>query len=154
MRQDETLGVQVNWRIYMDLSYQLRKHDDMRPIEEIVAIAIKEWQERHLGRAEERGYQWKDVLLPNGSKLRLRHHGVMHYASVEHDEIIYQGQSVTPRGWALLVTGTVHNPWRDIWIKRHHGELWTQAAAWRAREAGNPQRPGIDRRLQARRSCD
>ena len=154
MRQNEAFTVKVTSRIYLDLTYQLRKHADMRTPDDIVAIALKEWQDRHLGRNEERGYQWKDLLLPNGTKLRFRHHGVFHYADVEGEQIIYQGKSVTPRSWVLLVSGTVHNAWRDIWIKRNYTELWTQASAWRAQEAKNPQRPGIDRRRRARRSCD
>jgi hypothetical protein len=138
----------------MDLAYQLRKYGDMRSPNEIIALALKEWQDRHLGRSEERGYQWKELLLPNGTKLRFRHHGVFHYANVEDDQIIYQGKSVTPHSWALLVSGTTHNAWRDIWIKRNYSELWTQASAWRAQEADCPKRPGIDRRLRVRRSCD
>jgi hypothetical protein len=154
MRQNEAFAIGVNSRIYLDLMYQLRKHGDMRAPEDIVVIALKEWQERHLGHRAERGYQWKELLLPNGTKLRLRHHGIMHYADVEHDEIIYQGKGVTPRSWALLVTGSVRNPWRDIWIKRDYTEAWTQASAWRAQEAEYPKRPGLDRRLRARRACD
>ena len=154
MRADEKFTVGVTGRIYLNLYHQLRKHGDLRKPEDIVAIALKEWQERHLGRPEERGYQWKELLLPSGTKLRLRHHGIWHYADVEGDQIIYQGESVTPRSWALLVSGTVHNAWRDIWMRRDIGELWTRPAAWRAKEADNPKLPGIDRRLRARRSCD
>jgi len=154
MRRNEAFVVGVSPRIYWDLMYQLRKHDDMRDIDDIVVIALKEWQERHLGRHEERGYQWKNLLLPNGSKLRLRHGGMWHYAEVEHDQIIYQGETVTPRPWALLVTRSVRNPWRDIWVKRNVNEAWTQAAVWRALEAGGPQHPGIERRQRGRRCTD
>lgn len=154
MRQNETFHIRVTRRMYADLAYRLRKQGDQREPDEIVALALKEWLERHLGHNEEFGYQWKELLLPNGTKLRLRHHGTFHYAEVAGDQVIYQGKSVTPRGWTLLVTGTVHNAWRDIWIKRNDTELWTQASAWRAQEAAHPKRPGIDRRRRGRRQCD
>jgi hypothetical protein len=138
----------------MELTYQLRKRGDLRQIDEIAAIAIKEWLSRNFSRPAGTGYQWKDLFLPDGTSLRLRYRGIFHYADVVGDELVYEGRSLSPRAWTTEICGTVRNAWRDIWIRRNYNEPWTQASAWRACEVANPRRPGIDRRLIARRCTD
>ena len=36
-----------------------------------------------------KGYQWKDLFLPDGTDLRMRYKGVDYYAKVEGDKLTY-----------------------------------------------------------------
>lgn len=154
MSTKQAFAVPLPDHLYMELEHQLRRHGSRTPPDEIVAMAVKEWMARQYGQATARGYQWKDLFLPEGTRLRVRHAGLSYFAQVEGDLLISDGKSVSPSVWVAQICGTVRNAWRDIWIRRNYTEPWTQASAWRAAEAANPRRPGIDRRRRARRSID
>jgi hypothetical protein len=138
----------------MELYYQLRKRNDLRPPEEVTALALKEWMLRNFGNPTGRGYQWKDLFLPDGTRLRVRHNGLAYHAQIEGDQMVYEGKPTSPSAWCALICGSVRNAWRDVYVRRDYTEAWTQASAWRAAEAANPKRPGIDRRKRSRRRTD
>lgn len=48
----------------------MRKREDLRSQEEIALLALREWMEREYGQPTDRGYQWKDLFLPHGTRLR------------------------------------------------------------------------------------
>lgn len=149
--RNEALSVQVPTGLYVDVVTRLRRSGDLRSPTDVVAIALKNWLRSSPGKPGG-GYQWKDVLLPDGTELRMRYRGACHYAAVKGDQVVYCGETVTPRGWVLMVTGTVRNPWRDIWIRRTPREVWTRADAWRG--GGVPCLVGADRRKYVRRWTD
>jgi hypothetical protein len=152
--QNEAITVGVPATLYLDLAYQLRKSDDMRAPEQVVALAIKHWMAGRSGKAAGLGYQWKNLFLPDGTDLRLRYRGVCYYASVKGDQLVYADEPVSPREWTLLVTGGVRNPWRDIWIRHSAAQTWTRASDWRTRPAERLDAPDGERRRLARRSTD
>jgi hypothetical protein len=150
---NEALSVEVPTGLYLDLAYQLRQTGDTRHPDDVVILALKAW----LGTGKTRsagGYQWKELFLPDGTELRMRYRGVYYYAKIVRDQLDYAGESVSPRDWGLMVTGTVRNAWRDIWIRRGTNECWTRAAMWRTDSPYSPRLPGTDRRRQARRVTD
>jgi hypothetical protein len=154
MRQNEAVSVEVKPKVYAALCDTLWKQRDPRSPGDIATIAIKEWLARNTGRPVERGYQWKNLFLPHGTRLRINHCYTSHYAQVEGDLLIAEGNIVTPRGWANEVCGCVRNAWRDIWIQRDHNQGWMRASDWRTGEAANPRRDAIERRRHARRQLD
>lgn len=137
--------------VYMELYYQMRKREDQRSQEEIMLIALKEWMTREYGQPTDRGYQWKDLFLPHGTRLRIMHRRLCYFAQVESDLLMADGKITTPNAWAAEVCGMVRNAWRDIYIRRNYREPWTRAHDLRA---GAERRPGINRRRRARRSTD
>lgn len=151
---NEAFAVGIPTRVYLDLAYQLRKRGDMRTPNDIVGLAIKSWLATNCGVLSGRGYQWKQLFLPDGTDLRLRYRGAWYYAKVEGDQLVYAGEPVSPREWGLMVTGTVRNPWRDIWIRRGVTEPWTRAAVWRSQSGSDRIDPHTNRRRQSRRSTD
>lgn len=151
---NEAFALAVPTRVYLDLAYQLRKSGDMRTPDEIVGLALKSWLAAHCGAPSGRGYQWKELFLPDGSDLRMRYRGAWYYAKVEGDQLVYAGEPVSPREWGLLVTGTVRNPWRDVWLRRGVTEYWTRAAVWRSQSGSTRIDPHTDRRRHARRRTD
>lgn len=154
MSTKQASAVKVPDHIYMELYYQLRKRGDLRPPEQVMAIALKEWMLRNFGNPTSRGYQWKDLFLPEGTRLRIRHSGLAYFAQIEGDQLVYEGKPTSPSAWCALICGGVRNAWRDVWMRRDYTEPWTQASAWRAAEAANPKRPGINRRQRGRRRAD
>jgi hypothetical protein len=135
----------------MELYYQMRKREDLRSQEEITLIAVKEWMAREYGQPTDRGYQWKEVFLPHGTRLRIIHHGHSYRAQVEGDLLMADGKITTPNAWAAEVCGVVRNAWRDIYVRRSQTEGWTHARDLRA---GAARHPLVNRRQRARRSTD
>ena len=78
-----------------------------------------------------RGYQWKCLFLPDGTHVRMSYDGTSYYANVAGDELVYQGQPVSPRQMTLAIAGDGHNAWRDLWIRRPGEKNWQ--SAWRLR---------------------
>ena len=154
MSTNEASPVYISPRTHVALVDHLWKQRDLRPPDEIVTLAIKEWIARNCVSGAERGYQWKDLFLPHGTRLRIRHKGMCLFAQIEGDLLIAEGRILSPRARAMQVCGSVRNAWRDIYVRRNHTECWTQASAWRTSNSANPKRPGIDRRQHARRKLD
>jgi hypothetical protein len=150
---NEAVSVRVPLDVYLELAFQLRNSGDMRQPDDVVAFAVRAW----LGKRQAKpngGYQWKDLFLPDGTELRMRFRGTYYYAKVDGDQLKYAGETVSPRSWALMVTGTVRNPWRDIWLRRGFNECWTRASLWRTGSTCSPLLPNTNRRLHARRVTD
>src|SRR5450830_1248966 len=110
------------------------------------ADRAKEWMTREYGQPTDRGYQWKEVFLPHGSRLRIMHHGHSYRAQVEGDLLMADGKITTPNAWVAEVCGVVRNAWRDIYVRRSHTEGWTHASDLRA---GAARHPLINRRQRA-----
>ncbi|QBE66802.1 hypothetical protein [Pseudoduganella lutea] len=149
----EAFNIALKPSTYIDLLMQLRKVGDDRNPEDIVPVAVRYWLAAN-GAGAVRGYQWKELFLPHGTELRVRFRYTYHYAIVEGDRIMADGESVTPRSWLLGLTGTVRNPWRDIWVRRTVNGCWTHASMWRSSHQLKSVQPYADRRRQVRRSSD
>jgi hypothetical protein len=115
--------------------------------EEVAARAIEDWiaHERKRAAAQGthaaagagdpgRGYQWKALFMPSGTRLRMWYGGRFHYADVVGDDINFQGRSVSPAQLANAVAGNTRNAWRDIWLL-FPGETRWKLASLRRRQA-------------------
>jgi hypothetical protein len=80
------------------------------------------------------GYQWKSQFLPSGTLLRTVFVGKNHHCLVEGDRILYNGQAVSPTGFANAVGGIRRNAWRCIWILFPDSKDWKLADTLRKRE--------------------
>jgi hypothetical protein len=111
---------------------------------EIGAAAIRDWMVRNdpdsFAMPATSGYQWKRLFLPNGTLLRTVFNGKNYHCLVEDDHIRYNGQSVSPSGFANAVGGVRRNAWKVIWILFPNCSEWKLAGTLRAKKAG--QRPG------------
>lgn len=149
---NKAISVDVPVHLYSTLAFALLRSNDTRQPAEVIAIAIRNFLSTQLSKPNTRGYQWKTLFLPEGTDLRMRYLGQWYHAKIEGDDLMYAGESVSPREWTLLVTGSIRNAWRDIWIRRNVSEGWTRALMWR--EQYCKKIPGIDRRSLARRLGD
>lgn len=64
-----------------------------------------------------KGYLWKTVFLPNGTKVKMNYQGKDSIADVKHQQIIFNNGVYTPSSFANTVANnTSRNAWRDIWV--------------------------------------
>jgi hypothetical protein len=127
------------------ISYLHECGSDESP-ETVAATAIEDWIEQQRRRAAAsrspssataergRGYQWKGLFLPSGTRLRMWHGDQQHYAEVEDDDIIFEGRRVSPAQMANAVAGNTRNAWREIWLLMP-GETRWKLASLRRRQA-------------------
>lgn len=119
--------------VYAELRSYLRESGSTLSPSEALTKAVQYWVAK--GRADAisvRGYQWKQLFLPEGTRLRMRVYEVWHNASVVGDDLIYKGQPVSPNQMARQAAGDVRNAWREIWVLMPGRKQWANAAILRA----------------------
>lgn len=85
-----------------------------------------------------RGFQWKDVFLPDGTGLRTCHLGTVEFAKVVGDRILAEdGTSLTPSQFANR-HATGRNAWLLVWLRFPGDEFWIRAGNYRARMDARP----------------
>jgi hypothetical protein len=115
------------------LDYHAEHASDME-LADLADRAIREWLLRQRG---PQGYRWKDVLLPDGSRLRISSLQRTHYATVVGDELVYEGVSMSPNQFASASLGVVRNAWEAVYVQLPGASDWV--AAKRLRHAAQAQ---------------
>ena len=116
----------------------LRSSGDSRDPVIAIADAIDYWMDNAswkpelLTKSASMGYQWKSLFLPDGTEIRMQYKGAYSYASVEGDELVYEGKPISPSTLANTIAGSSRNAWRDLWIKRPGDSDWCLADDLRA----------------------
>ncbi len=127
------VSVPVSLEQFLALTNFLRSNGDSRDAVEMVTTAIDywldnaSWKPELLAERDARGYQWKNLFLPDGSQIRMQYKGAYFYAKVDGDEIIYGGGTISPGSLANTIAGNSRNAWRDLWIKRPKDKEWKLA---------------------------
>ncbi|WP_374585604.1 hypothetical protein [Pseudoduganella sp.] len=70
-------------------------------------------------------------MLPDGSRLRISSLQRSFYATVVGDELIYEGQSMSPNQFATASLGTVRNAWEAIFVQIPGERDWKRATGLR-----------------------
>jgi len=78
-----------------------------------------------------RGYQWKQLFLPNGTELRATFQGRSTYAIVEAEKIICDGAETTPSRLVNTNGCGTRNAWQAIWLRFPGTVKWELAARCR-----------------------
>jgi hypothetical protein len=128
---------------FLELVDFLRSKGDPTDPVLVVANAIDywmqnaDWKPELLSESSARGYQWKNLFMPQGTEIRMQYKGVYTYAKVEGDDILYRGETTTPATLANTVAGSSRNAWRDLWIKRPGDHEWLLADDCRRESQGS-----------------
>ena len=102
---------------------------------EAIADAIRLWMAKSRDDAAPlHGYQWKQLFLPEATRLRLRSGDNWHGAEVVGDDLIFRGEAVSPNQMVQQVCGDARNAWLELWIRFPGEKNWTRAAQLRARQ--------------------
>jgi hypothetical protein len=97
-----------------------------------LAVEVERLALRMNGRAM-RGYQWKNIFLPDGTNLRTSHCDAVEFAKVSGDHIVADdGVSLTPSAFANR-RAKGRNAWRFVWLRFPGDEHWIRAADCRTR---------------------
>ena len=78
-----------------------------------------------------RGYQWKQLFLPNGTELRAIYCGRSSYAQVENERIMSDGEPTTPSRLANARGCGTRNAWQAIWLCFPDSTRWQRAITCR-----------------------
>jgi hypothetical protein len=77
------------------------------------------------------GYFWKsregNLLLPNGTDIRITYKGKDYLAKVDNNQIFYNSRPLSPSSLVNSITGTSRNAWRDIWVRLRGNTEWDLA---------------------------
>ncbi|GJI97656.1 hypothetical protein RugamoR57_43740 [Duganella caerulea] len=74
-----------------------------------------------------KGYQWKQLFLPNGTELRTTFGGKSTYAKVQDEVILCGGAATTPSRLANASGCGTRNAWHNIWLKFPGESTWKLA---------------------------
>lgn len=107
-----------------------RDHSKEGELCELADQAINDWLAHQLELAKpagQRGYFWKALFLPDGTRLRISTHAATRYAAVVGDDLVYNAMCLSPNQFAQQAIGAVHNAWSAIYIQMPGERAWTQA---------------------------
>jgi hypothetical protein len=125
------------------LSEHLRKTGASLSLEQASIAALDEWLAEKRSPdscpAALRGYQWKELFLPDGTDVRMIYDGHSHYAKVRDDQLLYEGRAVSPRAFTMRVAAGVRNAWRDLWLRFPGKREWQRALLLRQAQAQRAQ---------------
>lgn len=125
----------------------LRLHHRYADLEDITDQALQAWLDKakadgiHQRPATIRGYQWKELFLPDGTRLRSRNYEHSKFAIVEGDDLVYDGRSVSPNQFNSAVPGITRNAWRDIFLLFPAERQWQRAIDCRRELTSYARRP-------------
>jgi len=132
--QRSQISVPVDTDTFVALVHFLEGHSSWRDPVEVVGEAINywidnaEWKPEFLDKREQiNGYRWKALLLPDGTKIRMKYEQEYHYAEVVGDAFLWNGKPSSPSQFAGGVTNTARNAWRDLEIQRPGERGWNIA---------------------------
>ena len=80
----------------------------------------------------EAGYQWKEVFLPEGTRLRASFDRKPYFATVQGAEIKYGEHAISPSCFANLHGSGNRNAWKAIWLRLPGSEEWLLADVCRS----------------------
>jgi hypothetical protein len=78
------------------------------------------------------GYQWKQLFLPEGTRLRASFGGHSYFAKVEGDAIKYGEDAMSPSRFANLQGSGNRNAWKAVWLRLPGSEEWLLADVCRS----------------------
>jgi hypothetical protein len=132
------MSLPISLELYQQLAAATISSKFEKETWEIAAAAIREWLVRNAPNSfampATSGYQWKQLFLPNGTLLRTIFNGTNFHCLVEGDRIRYNGEIISPSGFANAVGGVRRNAWKVIWLLFPNSPVWKLAGALRARK--------------------
>lgn len=80
------------------------------------------------------GYQWKQVFLPEGTRLRASFGRKPYFAVVQGSEIRCGEQSLSPSAFANLQGSGNRNAWKAVWLRFPGNDQWVLADTCRVQQ--------------------
>ena len=97
-----------------------------------LAVEMERLSLRERGHAM-RGFQWKNVFLPDGTALRTSYCSSIEFAKVVGDQVVADdGMKLTPSQFANR-HAKGRNAWRFVWLRFPGNDYWVRAGTCRMR---------------------
>lgn len=123
-----------------DIFEKLTKYADEQGFgvktKEVMFAILREWhtetvlvssQETSRDVSKDRGYQWKQLFLPEGTMLRQTFEGTACYARVVGEKILCGEVHVSPSQFANMQGAGNRNAWNAIWLRFPRETAWRRA---------------------------
>ncbi len=122
----------IPYPVLAELRDYLHQSDSALSQTEALTLAVRHWiSAQQAAAVPMRGYQWKSLFLPAGTRLRVHNAGHVHYAEVVGEQLMYACRSTTPRQFTIAALGPGRNAWAEIWLRRPGDADWMRASALR-----------------------
>ena len=134
------ISVQISSALFLELANYLLEYGDGRDPSEVVEAVVSSWLAAARGVQDEaaRGFQWKQLFLPDGTELRMTYLGCHAIAKVAGNSVLYKGTPMTPNRFAAVVAGSARNAWRDLSLRLPGQRYWKSAAFVRSEQLRKP----------------
>jgi hypothetical protein len=119
----------VVWNAVQSLLDSTRGDPEIWSEEHATEVAAEEGDDelRRFG-SPLKGYHWKNVFLPNGTKIRMKYRGQEHFAEIRQEKMMTGDRETSPSAWANSnARFTARNAWRDLWVLRPGDTTWRLA---------------------------
>lgn len=124
-----------------DIFDKLTKHADEQQFgtktKELLFTILRDWDtetlpapllpEAFIDVSKERGYQWKQLFLPEGTMLRQAFQGTAYYARVVGEKILCNEAHISPSQFVNMHGGGNRNAWHTIWLRFPRETVWRRA---------------------------
>jgi hypothetical protein len=124
MKPTDYIYVPLHVEIYAELLTRLDGPDVSDLINDIINDYIERNECEFADLPEEygdssKGLRWQDVILPNGSEVKMTYKGNEAVAEIKNQTLMYEGISYSPSEFAREIAGgTARNAWKDLWISK------------------------------------
>jgi hypothetical protein len=136
------ISIPMSTRQFLELAQFLKDQGSDRDPVDAVHAAVEYWMENASWKKEtllpeamaknvdelQKGYFWKKLFLPSGTKARIVYKGKTYFAEVKADGLHYASKVLTPSGFVHEVTRTSRNAWNDIEVRLPEKDTWLLAA--------------------------
>ena len=134
---DSSISVPISTEQFITLVDFLRDQGSDRDPVRAVAIAIDYWIDNASWKQEDlmpelatkdKGFNWKNVFMPHGTRIRMKYSGDYYYAQVNGDYFEYENEVLSPNEFAKKVSnGVPKNAWAYLEIRRPNDDEWIPA---------------------------
>ncbi|MTW12427.1 hypothetical protein GM658_17605 [Pseudoduganella eburnea] len=123
------------------LDFQEEQECEFNPAD-LAELAICEWLERQRKLAKpqgQRGYFWKKLFLPDGTRLRVSNHRMTRYGAIVGDDLVHDCMTTSPNRFVQSTLGSARNAWNVAYVQMPlpNGSV---PPALRTRSRGAPRR--------------
>ena len=119
---EPTILIPVTYKVFENLRTFMDGSTVSEDVAAVASQAITAWIEQQRRPSPENspallgGYQWKEVFLPEGTRLRIIIKRTTFHAAVVGDHIIFDGKAVSPASLVNQLAATRRNAWDHIWL--------------------------------------
>lgn len=132
--------IYLPWGDFLDLEFHLMDTKAGITPEAFVMKLVQRWLAVEKERlallrsgAATRGFQWKNIFLPDGTRLRTSHRDSVEFAKVAGEHIVAEdGTTLTPSIFANR-HAKGRNAWRFVWLRFPGDDYWIRADQYRSR---------------------